>query len=149
MPDPRHLDEVTEFPLCWPEGKPRAAERRRSPFLAAMPKAQEEIAEEMRLWRALGYVVSTAPLYRRGPVDPGVALWWSMPGQPLPSLHVLACDSYRQSHDNLHAIALTLTGLRAFERYGTYSREQAIAGSKVSVHIDGDAALRRLSLNFP
>jgi hypothetical protein len=131
MADPTYLDQVTEFPLCWPEAKPRAAERHASPFQTSMAKASFEIAREMRLWRAAAHVVSMAPAYRQGRIDPGVALWWSMPGAtPARALHVLACDSYQQREANLHAIALTLTGLRAFERYGTYSREQAIEGAR-------------------
>lgn len=128
------LDQVTEFPLCWPDGKPRAAQRQRSPFRTTMANAHREVAEEMRRWRARGHVISMAPLYRRGPVDPGVALWWTMPllraSQALPELRVIACDNYGLQVDNLHAIALTLTGLRAFERYGTYTREQAVEGAR-------------------
>jgi len=130
------LDEVTEFPLCWPPGKPRAAERGGSPFRTSMAKAHQEIEYDMGRWNARGYVISMAPVFRQGPVDPGVALWWSMPlhqGQARPDLRVLACDTYGRREANLHAIALTLEGLRAFERYGTYTREQAIEGARLAL----------------
>lgn len=129
------LDQVSEFPLCWPPAKPRAAARHNSPFKTSMAKAHQEVEEEMRRWGARGHVVSMAPVYRQGRVDPGVAVWWTMPvrpGQPA-DLRVLACDNYELREANLHAIALTLTGPRAFERYGTYTREQAIEGARAAL----------------
>lgn len=129
------LDHVTEYPLCWPDNKPRSAERITSPFKTTLPKAEREIAEEMRRWRVRSYIVSMAPRHRLRQIDPAVALWWAMPvtGKPIPELRVLACDRYPLPADNLHAIALTLTGLRAFERYGTYTREQAIEGARLAL----------------
>ena len=129
------LDQVTEYPLCWPDNKPRSAERVRSPFKTTLPKAEREISEEMTRWRVRLYVVSMAPRHRLRQVDPAVALWWNMPGRdkPIAELRVLACDRYPGAADNLHAIALTLTGLRAFERYGTYTREQAIEGARLAL----------------
>jgi hypothetical protein len=127
------LDQVSEFPLCWPPGKPRAAARRPTPFKTSMARVHEEIRGEMRLWRARDHVISMAPTYRQGPVDPGVALWWTMPGKVVGDLRALACDTYQLREANLHAIALTLVGLRAFERYGTYTREQAIEGARLAL----------------
>lgn len=131
----RELAEVTEYPLCWPPNKPRSAQRQRSPFKTTLPKAEREVGEEMRRWGARGYVVSMSPRHRLRQIDPGVALWFNMPitGKPVSELRVLACDTYEDPGDNLHAIALTLTGLRAFERYGTYSREQAIEGARLAL----------------
>jgi hypothetical protein len=129
------LDQVSDYPLCWPDNKPRAAERQRSPFKTTLPKAEREIEQEMRMWRARGYVVSMSARHRVRQFDPGVALWWNQPitGKPIPELRVLACDSYQEVADNLHAIARTLEGLRAFERYGTYTREQAIEGARLAL----------------
>jgi len=127
------LGQVSEFPLCWPEVKPRTAARVRSPFKVTLAKAQREVEREMSLWGARGYVVSMAPAYRSGLVDPATAVWWNMPartkGGPF-ELRVLACDRYPDRPDNLHAVALTLTGLRAFTRYGTYTLEQAAEGAR-------------------
>lgn len=132
-----HLHQVTAAPLCWPENKPREAQRVDSPFkITSVAKALEEIRAELARWRAVDYVISMTPLYMRGPSDPGVALWWIMPTgrQNIEvDLRVLACDRYRKPEANGHAIALTLTGLRAFERYGTYTKEQAIEGARLAL----------------
>jgi hypothetical protein len=129
------LDQVTEYPLCWPHNKPRAAERIGSPFTTTLPKAEREIHHEMHRWRARLYIISMAPRHRLKQIDPAVALWWTMPvaDKPVPELRVLACDRYGDPADNLHAIGLTLRGLRAFERYGTYTREQAIEGARLAL----------------
>ena len=132
----RSLDQVTEFPLCWPQNKPRAAKRQGSTrFSTTLAKAHRELTEEMGMWKGARYVLSMAPSYRQGPTDPGVALWWSMPaavGQQR-ELRVLACDTWPWPDDNLHAIVLTLRGMRAFERYGTYTKEQAAEGARLSL----------------
>lgn len=129
------FDQVTEYPLCWPDNKPRSASRITSPFKTTLPKAEREIADEMRMWHVRLYVVSMAPRHRLRQIDPAVALWWTMnvPDKPIDELRVLACDRYPHAADNLHAIVLTLTGLRAFERYGTYTREQAIEGARLAL----------------
>lgn len=127
------LHQVTQWPLCWPPAKPRTAKRLgRTQFKATRAKAEREIREEMERWRAQGYMLSAAPPYMKGAVDPGVALWWNMPRpDKKPSeLRVLACDTWPWIEDNMHAIALTLHGLRSFERYGTYTREQAAEGAR-------------------
>jgi len=136
MAEITRLDQVTEFPLCWPPAKPRAATRQPTPFKTPMAKVQRDLVEELQRWRANRWVVSMAPSFRQGPVDPGVALWWTMPiraNQAITDLRVLACDNYQRREANLHAIRLTLTGLRAFERYGTYTREQAIEGARAAL----------------
>lgn len=133
------LDDVTEFPLCWPDNKPRAAERIDTPFKATMARAQQEIAEEMPRWSARHWVISMAPQYRQGLIDPGVALWWSHPvltpdGRRYSyDLRVLACDTYRLREANLHAIYLTLDRLRSLGRYGTYDLTQASAGARLAL----------------
>lgn len=133
--NPTRLDDVTEFPLCWPEAKPRTAQRIGSPFRTSMARAQQEIREEMPRWGALGWTVSMAPQYRSGPIDPAAALWWEHPldGAPGRDLRVLACDTYTSREANLHAIALTLERLRSVERYGTFSLDQATAGARLAL----------------
>lgn len=137
------FDQVTEFPLCWPDNKPRCAQRIGSPFKTSMAKAQQEICIELPRWGARHWVVSMAPQYRQGAVDPGVAIWWkhpvAVPGQKHYSydLRVLACDTYLAREDNLHAIALTFERLRSLERYGTYSLEQAIEGARLALPAPG------------
>ena len=112
------LDQVTEFPLVWPESKGRAAQRRSSSFVGTtIPKSTVEIEREMKVWRIRRFIVSQEPAYRNRTGDPGVALWWVPKNGG--DLRVLACDTYHRRECNLHAIALTLQNLRAIERYGT------------------------------
>ena len=131
----RSLDQVTEFPLTWPD-KGRAAKRIKSSFFGTtLPKSLREIKEKMRRWRAHRFRVSMFPAYRRAwHDDPGVALWWEMPVKKTPAaepeLRVIACDRYLAQECNAHAIALTLEALRAVERWGAYSLEQAVEGAR-------------------
>ena len=127
------LDQVSEFPLTWPDGKSRTSRRERSKFKTTLAKARQEIEWEMPRWRARGFVISMAPAYRRADYDPAVAVWWNMPlrqNQTTPDLRVIACDRYDRPEDNAHAVALTLAGLRSFERYGTYTLHQAAEGAR-------------------
>jgi len=82
------LDQVTEYPLCWPDNKPRAAQRIGSSFRTTLPKAEREIDDEMKRWRARGHVISMSPRHRIRQFDPGVALWWNQPitGKPVAEL---------------------------------------------------------------
>jgi hypothetical protein len=127
------LSDVTEYPLCWPASQERTSERVASPFKASMATALAQIENEMRLWRAVDYVISKAPAYRRGPVDPGVALWWTLPSKKAEELRVLACDRYRVTEANLRAIGLTLDALRGCDRWGAYTREQAVEGARLAL----------------
>jgi hypothetical protein len=133
------LDQVTEFPLCWPPDKPRSSQRAPSPFRTTMARAQEEIRWELPRWRARRWVISMAPQYRQGAIDPGVAIWWEHPVLSADGrrydydLRVLACDNYLLREANLHAIALTFERLRSLERYGTYSMDQAIEGARLAL----------------
>jgi hypothetical protein len=130
------LSDVTEYPLCWPETKPRAAQRASSsPFNnVSLAHGLREIADEMKRWRAADYIVSMSPGYVRGPKDPGVAVWWSMPQlTPEEALRCIACDNWPWPEVNAHAIYLTLNRLRSFERYGTYTKEQAAEGARLAL----------------
>lgn len=49
------------------------------------------------------------------PSDPGAAVYWQKPGQPM---RVMAVDAYSRVADNLAAIAATLNAMRAIERHG-------------------------------
>jgi hypothetical protein len=128
------LDQVTEYPLTWPQSKPRCAQRKRSLFEASLAKAHKEVENEMSRWRVgSAFVVSMAPAFKRTTTDPGVALWFSLPlkrGQASRELRVIACDSYDLQEHNLYAIAKTLYALRAIERWGAYTLEQAVEGAR-------------------
>lgn len=75
--------------------------------------------------------------------DPGVAVYFSLRGKAL----VLACDRWSSAADNMAAIAGHIEGVRASERYGVGTIEQAFAGYK-SLPAD-TAANWRVVLGFP
>lgn len=58
------------------------------------------------------------------PSDPGVALYFRLKGQD----RCLACDRYRRVACNMAAIAAHIEALRAIERYGVGTLDQAFAG---------------------
>jgi hypothetical protein len=122
------LAQVTESRLCWPDNKPRAAQRRTSAFKDREAGRETRlIEEEMFRWRVSGYIVSRNH-QRIFAGDPGAALWWQQGG-----LRVLACDCYTRLADNLHAIYLTLDAMRALERWGAYTAEQAAEGARLAL----------------
>lgn len=60
------------------------------------------------------------------PQDPGVAVYFRMGAKREP--RVLACDAWDRVADNLAAIAGHVEALRAIDRYGVGTLEQAFAG---------------------
>jgi hypothetical protein len=60
------------------------------------------------------------------PKDPGVAVYFRMGAKREP--RVLACDAWDRVADNLAAIAGHIEALRAIDRYGVGTLEQAFAG---------------------
>ncbi len=60
------------------------------------------------------------------PADPGVAVYWQRPGEPM---RCMAIDLYDDVADNLAAIAATLDAMRAIERHGgAIVMDRAFAG---------------------
>lgn len=127
------LDQVSEYPLCWPDNKPRVAQRIDSKFKASLAKAHRLVEDEMGRWHVRGFVLSMAPAFKRTTTDPAVALWFNMRTKAGNELRVLACDTYRLQEHNAYAIGLTLGALRMVQRYGTYSLEQAAEGAKLAL----------------
>jgi hypothetical protein len=122
------LDQVTESRLCWPESKPRAAQRVPSPFKKREPVSEQRgIERELEIWRIRQFIVSRNH-QRIFAGDPGAAVWWQDRRR---ELRVLACDKYQKLADNLHAIRLTLEAMRALERWGAYTAEQAAEGARL------------------
>lgn len=60
------------------------------------------------------------------PQDPGVAVYFRMGAKREP--RVLACDAWNRVADNIAAIAGHIGALRAIDRYGVGTLEQAFAG---------------------
>jgi len=138
------MSEQTSFPLSWPEGWPRTAPhlRRDSPFLRpakfaaryhSMEEARRELARELNLLGARREVLSTnvqlqldgVPYSgRTPPADPGAAVYFTLKEKPTS----LACDRWRRVEDNIWAIKCKIYNLRADERYGVGSIEQAFRG---------------------
>lgn len=129
--DPADLGDVTESRLCWPSTKPRTSHRGSSPFRnREADSATRRIGEELERWRVRQYIVSRNN-QRIFAGDPGAAVWWLDPKKK--DLRVLACDRYSKLADNLHAIALTLEAMRALERWGAYTAEQAAEGTRLAL----------------
>lgn len=128
-------------PLQWPEGWKRTDpdNRTRSRFAAGQfVHSRDGILKELRLMRAVHpTITSDLPLksngmpYATGRVDdPGVAVWWvdaKIGGSSVE--RVIACDTYKDIADNLHAIQLTLNAMRGIGRWGANQVvERAFAG---------------------
>jgi len=61
---------------------------------------------------------------RNAPEDPGAAVYFKLKGKP----RCLACDKWRSVADNLASIAAHVEALRAIDRYGVGTLDQAFAG---------------------
>lgn len=142
-----HLDMLLIYPLNWPNGRPRTADRKPSLFredgrritmTAAKGRLREQLSAMTRggqNWRTtnvgltsnIRYTVSGArdqKLSRRDPEDPGASLYFDLDGKP----HVLACDRWDTVQDNIAAIAAHIDALRGQERWGVADLRQAFAG---------------------
>jgi len=61
---------------------------------------------------------------RNAPEDPGAAVYFKLKGKP----RCLACDKWRSVADNLASSAAHVDALRAIDRYGVGTLDQAFAG---------------------
>lgn len=133
------------YPLRWPEGWPRtySALRRRSIF--SKPDLRHAQAQLLKELQKLGAGVDNARLALnldltiagelrveqqraldagRQPSDPGAAIYFTLKGKE----HVLACDRWERVEDNVHALGKHISTIRAQERYGVGTLEQAFRG---------------------
>jgi hypothetical protein len=132
---------VSRYPLEWPIGWPRkpASRRRVGKFKSGgswitVWLATERLEHELQALGGKQATLSTnislrldgRPRSDEKPTDPGVAIYFSYRGKAT----VLACDSYVAVADNIAALAAHLGALRAIERYGVGTIEQALAGYK-------------------
>lgn len=128
-------DGVTAYPLAWPDGWPRAKNRRAAPFKVTLEKALQELGWEIERMGGRLPVVSTNVTRRldggmslRGVPDngdPGVAVYFQLRGRP----KVFACDQFMLVKDNIRAISKTIEALRGIERWGASElMERAFAG---------------------
>lgn len=122
-----HQGEKTAFPLCWPDGRPRAPYRRiNRNFKSTFARARDNCIAEIRRLGGSEAIISTNIRIKRdgmpeavdfGKVipDPGVAVYFKRNGKQL----CFACDCWQHVEDNMHAIALTIQALRGIARWGT------------------------------
>lgn len=124
------LDQVSEQRLCWPETKPRAAQRIDGAFKGhEVASVENRIGWEMARWGIRAYIISRNN-QRLFAGDPGAALWWT---DRQGELRVLACDKYKKLANNLRAIQITLEAMRGLERWGAYTAEQAAEGARLAL----------------
>jgi hypothetical protein len=132
------MDE-TSYPLHWPNGWPRVVYRNRSKFghrgsgVVPMTTALDELERQLRMLGAINTVVSTNVQTRldgrpyanqKKAADPGAAVYFTLRKKRV----VLACDKWLSVEENLYAVAKHIEALRAQERWGVGSVEQAFAG---------------------
>jgi hypothetical protein len=148
-------DGVTRYPLSWPAGWKRTTSRQHGKFNRketdhhrrpdgstytrqitrdlTVANAVARLQAELDRLGASDAVISTnlrlrldgLPRSDQGdPGDPGVALYFRLKKQD----RCLACDRYWRVADNIAAIAAHIEALRAIERYGVGTLDQAFAG---------------------
>lgn len=149
-------EEATRYPLSWPLGWARtpSARRKRAAFHSTtrqqgeggtswvrksaltVGQALDRAQGELRRLQARRIVISSNLRIREDGLpyasqakqldDPGVAIYFQLNGQP----RVLACDKWSSAAENLAAIAGHIAAIRAIDRYGVGTLDQAFAGYK-------------------
>jgi hypothetical protein len=130
-------ESVKRYPLEWPIGWKRTRQRRIGRFKkdgqwistsAATTRLERELerlgAKQPTLSTNVSLRLDGRPRSDERPADPGAAIYFSFRGKAT----VLACDTYTEVSDNIAALAAHLDALRAIERYGVGTIEQALAG---------------------
>lgn len=115
------MTDITPYPLCWPQGFPRAPRRERGTFRTALPGALKNVRETLRLFgqdsgRAVSDIVisSNVTLGSERPADPAVAVWFTWEGMRL----CIAVDRYQTVEANLQAVHLIMEARRTEVRHG-------------------------------
>ena len=126
------MKEAAEaFPLCWPDGWPRAVNRDQlHPFggkvhQLTFERARDGLRNELCLLGATNIILSTnVPLRRDGEAaassarkrmdDPGVAVYFNLKKRPT----VMAQDKYADVAANIRSLAMAIDGMRQIGRHG-------------------------------
>ena len=122
-------------PLYWPEGWKRERYRSHARYKLTFVEARKHLLKQVQLLGGSNPVISSnMPLRQDGlplaggyrePSDPGVAIYWTKKGVT----HVMACDHWHKTVDNMRALGLALEALRAVDRSGASQvLERAFAG---------------------
>lgn len=145
-------DDATRYPLAWPAGWKRTPHRRAAMFSKKVQRnapggmtytqssnldvgdGLARLTGELRRLGAHNPVISSnlrlrgdgLPIASQSKMlaDPGVAVYFRLNQQP----RVLACDKWNSAADNMAAIAGHIEAIRAQERYGVGTLDQAFAG---------------------
>lgn len=145
------MAEATRFPLAWPNGWARASTRNHAKFSKRKTVYQGEssytraesltigdglnrLTGELRRLNAQQIIISSNLQLRQDGLpaanqskmlsDPGIAVYFKLKGKP----RVLACDKWWSAAENMAAIAGHIEAIRAVDRYGVGTLEQAFAG---------------------
>jgi hypothetical protein len=112
------------YPLHWPAGWKRTANRKRGVFRIGFDTARRHLQAEVARMGGSDLIISTdLPLRRDGlpyasgvakSGDPGVAVYFRRKGHEV----AFACDQYMHIQDNLNAIAKSIEAMRGIERWG-------------------------------
>ena len=141
-------EDVTRSPLSWPTGWKRTPSFHRKAAMFGkragtgyQSKRRLDVGDgldrlmgELKRLGASRIIVSSnlrlrndgLPYAQQSKVldDPGVAAYFSLGGKP----RVLSCDRWNSAADNMAAIAGHIDAIRAQERYGVGTLDQAFAG---------------------
>jgi hypothetical protein len=146
------VSDATRYPLAWPRGWIRTRARRAAMFSKNPRKTTtdgqayrlraaltvgdglERLAGELRRLGARQIVISSnlrtnldgtiTAKQAKQLEDPGVAVYFRLHEAP----RVLACDRWTSAADNMAAIAGHIEAIRAQDRYGVGTLDQAFAG---------------------
>ena len=144
------MSEATRYPLSWPAGWKRTpgGVRQRARFgtgrdaggaqvygrrKLTLSEAIGRLHGELARLGAVNEILSTNVVTRLDglprsgqgePQDPGAAVYFTLKGKP----RCLACDRWNRVADNIAAIAAHVYAIRAVERYGVGTMDQAFAG---------------------
>lgn len=144
-------DDATRYPLSWPVGWKRTTYRKQAMFskkvassnpTSAWKRSEKltvgdglrRLTDELRRLGASRVVISSnlrrnldgsvTASQAKMLADPGIAVYFRLNQQP----RVLACDKWNSAADNMAAIAGHIEAIRAQERYGVGTLDQAFAG---------------------
>jgi hypothetical protein len=146
--------DATRYPLSWPSGWARASTRQHSKFAKkerryygdgnsgsyltskslSVGDGLDRLTGELGRLGAQQIIISSnlklrqdgLPMSQQAAMlnDPGIAVYFKLKGKP----RVLACDKWWSAAENMAAIAGHIEAIRAVDRYGVGTLEQAFAG---------------------
>lgn len=128
---------MNQSPLQWPVGWARKKHKARASAFShkrTLTAAMKELYAELSRQGASNVIFSSNLKLKidnsfygsqSQPEDRGVAVYFDLPSQ---ANRVLACDTYTRIEDNVWAIVLTISALRAVERYGVGQTSQQFTG---------------------